>query len=155
MTITSNYSWFHKELNIDMSQLCEKIDEKAYMRNYLSNLYKDQMELIKALPDLNDGIDVIFRDKYYFDETENNDYYLGEWNDVVRHGRGYYHFGNGEYYIGQFKNNEFDGKGCYYWRDGKKLDITFKKGKKDGIGLQILKNGSKLTCEYKNNEFIK
>ena len=70
--------------------------------------------MLKTIPGLNDGIEVIFRDKYYFESTEENDYYLGEWDHVVRHGRGYYDFGNGEYYIGQFKNNEFNGKGCYY-----------------------------------------
>ena len=76
---TSNYSWVHKEIKLDMKHLCEHFDEKTFLRKHLQNLHEVKMKLIiLTVPSLSDGIPVLFQSPYYFEETVAQDYYLVE-----------------------------------------------------------------------------
>jgi len=74
---------------------------------------------------------------------ENGEYYIGEWLNNLKHGKGTYYYKNGnikyegdfiknkfegngkyiyengEYYIGQWLNDQIHGKGTYYYKNGK------------------------------------
>ena len=111
-------------------------------------------------------------EKYIY---ENGDYYIGEWLNNLKHGKGklYYKNGkikyegdfikdkfdgygkyiyeNGEYYIGQWQKNLKHGKGTYYYKNGKiKYEGDFIKNKLEGNGKYIYENGEYYIGEWSN-----
>ena len=106
---------------------------------------------------------------------ENGNYYIGEFLDGVRHGKGiiYYQNGkikyegnfindicegegkyiweNGEYYIGEFHNNLREGKGKEYYKDGTpEFEGDFSFNKYHGKGVFYWKNGNYYIGEWRN-----
>ena len=51
--------------------------------------------------------------KYYW---ENSEYYIGQFKNGFKHGKGIYYYKNGKIrYEGDFINDKFEGNGKYYW----------------------------------------
>ena len=46
-------------------------------------------------------------------------YYIGDYKDGVKHGKGEFHYPDGAYYIGDFKDGVRHGNGEYYYLDGR------------------------------------
>ena len=68
-------------------------------------------------------------------------------------GNGKYIWENGQYYIGQWKNGKKHGKGIIYYKDGTIMyEGDFVNDKKEGNGKFIWKNGKYYIGEWKNNK---
>ena len=68
-------------------------------------------------------------------------------------GNGKYIWENGQYYIGQWKNGKKHGKGIIYYKDGTIMyEGDFINDKKEGNGKFIWKNGKYYIGEWKNNK---
>jgi len=107
---------------------------------------------------------------------ENGDYYIGEWLNGLRHGKGklyyengnikyegnfikdkfegkgQYNFENGEYYIGEWLNDQRHGRGKLYYKNCNiKYDGDFIKDKFEGEGQYIWENGEYYIGNWLNN----
>ena len=71
---------------------------------------------------------------YKYLNSEDNAFYLGQWELDQKSGRGFFKMDNNHLYIGNFKNNQMDGEGLYYNRStnnyyfGSFNNGVFKKG---------------------------
>ena len=108
-------------------------------------------------------------------EGNNENYYIGEWKNGLRNGKGklYYNNGNlqyegdfvndkfegngkyisknGKYYIGEWKNGLKDGKGKFYYQNKNLIyEGDWVKDKPEGYGKRMLKNGKYYIGEWKN-----
>ena len=106
---------------------------------------------------------------------ENGEYYIGQWLDGLRHGKGIiyykndsikyegdfvndkyegngkYIYGNGDYYIGQWLNDLKHGKGTIYYKNNSiKYEGGFVNGKLEGYGKYIYENGEYYIGQYLN-----
>ena len=111
--------------------------------------------------------------KYIYEDGE---YYIGQWKNGLKHGKGilYNKNGNiiyegdyvngkkegngkfilesGEYYIGQFKDDAFNGKGKLYYKNGKVIyDGDFVNQKREGYGKYYYGTGEYYEGQWKNN----
>ena len=132
-------------------ELIQKKDENSNYPKYFSAISTDNFDYIGILSNQ------LKRDKYGFSKMDNEDEFLGEYNNDSRDGFGIYKYnyikndeGIQEMYIGEYKNNKKDGKGMYLKisKDIKENfsssfgifeDDVFKRGKifssKDGIDM--------------------
>ena len=85
--------------------------------------------------------------RYY----ENGGYYIGEFVNGLRHGKGILYNSEGKIiYKGDFKNDKFDGYGKYIFKNGNVYEGECTKGYLMGKGTLYYKDGSK-----KSGDFIK
>ena len=132
-------------------ELIQKKDENSNYPKYFSTISTDNFDYIGILSNQ------LKRDKYGFSKMDNEDEFLGEYNNDSRNGFGIYKYnyikndeGIQEMYIGEYKNNKKEGKGMYLKisKDIKENfsssfgifeDDVFKRGKifssKDGIDM--------------------
>lgn len=63
--------------------------------------------------------------------------YWGWWTADKKQGRGSYELGDGDYYVGEWADNNRDGKGIeVYFKSGVYYQGELKKGEKCGCGTQ-------------------
>ena len=118
----------------------------------------EYLNFIEENPPLKDGIEVQFYKelKFVYKDKENNkiiySIYQGECQKgtQIRHGRGFFKWGDGEKYIGYWVNNKREGKGTNYYCNGNSYRGMFKNGKKEGRGRYEWKNGDVYEGEWKN-----
>ena len=73
---------------------------------------------------------------------EDGKYYIGEWKNGLRNGRGILYYKNGNIlYEGDFVNDKFEGNGKYIWEDGSYYIGLWKNGLCNGKGTEYNKNG--------------
>ena len=70
------------------------------------------------------------------------DYYIGEFKDKLKHGKGLAYFKNGQKYRGEFINGKFEGNGKFIDGYGNYYIGEFKKGSRHGKGILYDKNGN-------------
>ena len=86
------------------------------------------------------------------------DKYEGEWKDNNKHGKGKYIWGKinkkfeDDYYIGDFINDKREGKGTKYYNSGSYYVGNWKNNKRNGKGIMYYKNGTKYDGEWLNNQ---
>ena len=69
-------------------------------------------------------------------EKVNKSYYIGEWKNGAKHGKGIYYYKNGDIqYEGDYVNDEYDGYGKYIEENGDYYIGEFKNGAKNGKGI--------------------
>ena len=74
---------------------------------------------------------------------KNGNYYIGEFKNGLRHGKGIEYYKNGNIqYDGDFINDKFEGNGKYIYEDGEYYIGEFKNGLRHGKGTQYYKNGN-------------
>ena len=73
---------------------------------------------------------------------------------IKREVNGTRYYENGDYYIGEFKNDHRNGKGVEYYKNGnKKYEGDFFNSKYEGYGKYIYENGDYYIGEFKNGFF--
>ena len=138
------------------NRLYNKTD-KIY-KEIRDELAYEYVNFIEENPPLKDGIEVQFYKELKFvykDKTKNKiiySIYQGECQKgtQIRHGRGFFKWGDGEKYIGYWVNNKREGKGINYYSNGNIYEGMFKNGKKEGKGRYEWKNGDIYEGEWKN-----
>ena len=77
--------------------------------------------------------------KYSYDDGQ---YYIGEWKNGLRNGKGVQYYKNGDIeYEGDFVNDKYEGNGKYIWEDGSYYIGEWKNGLCNGKGTEYNKNG--------------
>ena len=131
--------------------------EKIY-KEIGEQFYNEILNFIENHPPLNDGIEVEFQKeiKYIYKDKINDkiiySIYQGECQKgkQIRHGRGFFKWGDGEKYIGYWVNNKREGQGINYYSNGNIYEGMFKNGKKEGKGKYKWKNGDLYEGDWKN-----
>ena len=80
---------------------------------------------------------------------EDNEYYLGYWENDKREGEGTTNYSNGDIYKGNYKSGKKEGKGIYTWNNGDIYDGYWKNDMKDGEGKYYCHNGDKYIGLFK------
>ena len=80
---------------------------------------------------------------------EDNEYYLGYWENDKREGEGTTNYSNGDIYKGNYKCGKKEGKGIYTWSNGDTYDGDWKNDMKDGEGKYNCHNGDKYIGVFK------
>ena len=88
---------------------------------------------------------------YYFN---NNDKYIGYFNNNLFNGKGELILFNNCSIIGQFNNGALNGKGIINYNDGSKIEGEWVNGSKEGIFIETFNNNMEKKL-YKNDKFIK
>ena len=74
---------------------------------------------------------------------ENGNYYIGQFLDDLRHGKGILYYKNGNIkYDGNFVKDKFEGNGKYIWEDGVYYIGQWLNSLKHGKGKLYSKNGT-------------
>lgn len=91
--------------------------------------------------------------------SQNEDIYIGEWDNGDLQGRGMrirWTVDSVEFYAGMFKNSLYDGEGCRLSRMQDKWDFIYsgvwKEGKKSGTGLLNLNDGEVYAGEFAEDQ---
>lgn len=64
------------------------------------------------------------------------DRYDGDWLENIKHGKGLYYFANNEdIYVGEFNNDKRSGKGVLYYSNGDKYEGDWLNDYKNGKGI--------------------
>ena len=106
--------------------------------NLLANIYNNENDE-DYLGEFENGKKNGKGNEYY---KNGNIKYEGEFVNDEYEGIGKYYFENGEYYSGQWKNGKMNGKGILYYKIGSiKYDGDFVEGKKEGSGKYVYENG--------------
>ena len=122
------------------------------------HLFFEYSNFIENHPPLDDGIEVEFHKEIKFmykDKIKNKiiySLYQGECQKgtQIRHGRGFFKWGDGEKYIGYWSNNKREGHGINFYNNGNVYKGLYKNGKKEGKGRYEWKNGDIYEGEWKN-----
>ncbi|CAD8156776.1 unnamed protein product [Paramecium pentaurelia] len=81
----------------------------------------------------------------------NNDEYLGEMKDNMKHGKGMYKFANGNRYEGEWHQNKKHGTGKYYYNSGELYIGQWQHNKKNGHGQHFGVYGDRYVGQWINN----
>ena len=74
---------------------------------------------------------------------EDGQYYLGEFKNGLKHGKGKLFYKNGNIeYEGDFLEGKFEGEGKYIYENGDYYEGKFKNGLSHGNGKECDKNGN-------------
>lgn len=68
-------------------------------------------------------------------------YYIGEWNNNMRHGQGKHVYLNGDIYEGEFVNDQREGYGVYRYASGELYEGEWKADLMNGMGKFTFKDG--------------
>ena len=83
---------------------------------------------------------------------ENNEYYIGEWLNNSRTGKGMYLFPSGECYFGGFKSTNKQGVGLRILPDKSYFLGHYNNNMPEGLGLKIYTNGDFVYGNFKNGK---
>ena len=76
-------------------------------------------------------------------ELENGEYYIGEFKNDLRNGKGILYYSNGNIqYEGDWINDNAEGNGKYIWENGQYYIGQYKNGLKHGKGTIFYSNGN-------------
>ena len=86
---------------------------------------------------------------------ENGNYYIGQFSDGLRHGKGIIYYKNNTIkYDGDFVRDVAEGKGKYIWEDGEYYIGQFSKNLRHGKGIEYYKNNHiKYDGDFVNNKY--
>jgi hypothetical protein len=79
-------------------------------------------------------------------------YYIGDFKDGKKHGRGRVENTLGAFYEGDFENDQINGTGKSRWEDGNSHEGEYVNGKRNGKGTFYWANGNKYEGEFKNEK---
>ena len=151
-----NYTWVHKQFKLDISKITETINQEEVLRNFIKASYPDKYKEMMKFSGPQDGVEVLFQDKYDFG---NGSCYIGQWKKDtphIRHGVGYYDwYSSGSAYVGDIKDGKFHGKGCMKWNNGTSVSIDYVNGQMHGIRIHRQNNGSEKKIQYANGKFVR
>ena len=121
----------------------------AKKNNFVINFWPERAFYVGAVDETGNFI----AGTYYYSTS---DYYSGEYNNNLRHGKGTAHFANGDLYVGQWKNDAMNGEGTYYY--GGINSSEYYKGnmtdnKMNGQGVYYLR-GNKITGKWSYNKHV-
>ena len=87
---------------------------------------------------------------------EDGEYYIGQWKNGLKHGKGIYYYKNGNIkYDGDFVNDKYEGNGKYIWEDGQYYIGEWKNGLRNGKGIYYYSNGNiKYEGDWIDDKFI-
>ena len=87
---------------------------------------------------------------------EDGEYYIGQFKNGLRHGKGTMYYSNGNImYEGDWVNDKREGNGKYIDENSNYYIGQWKNDLKHGKGTEYYKNGSiKFDGYWKNNEFV-
>ena len=117
----------------------------------LGTLIKEPIEEFKInnKKEINEEIKVEKNKKKVY---ENGEYYIGEYLNGLRHGKGILYYKNNTIlYDGEFVKDKYEGKGKYIWEDGEYYIGEYLNGLRHGKGIEYYKNN---TIKY-DGEFVK
>ena len=82
-------------------------------------------------------------------------YYIGQFNNNLREGKGIIYYPNGNIvYEGDFVNDQFHGNGIFCWVEGEYYIGQFQNGKNNGKGILYYKDGKiKYEGDFVNDKF--
>ena len=86
---------------------------------------------------------------------ENSNYYIGEWKNGLRNGKGVIYNKKGEIiYKGNFKNDKYNGYGEYFYEDGKYYIGQWENGERNGKGILYYENNKiQYEGDFKDDKF--
>ena len=86
---------------------------------------------------------------------ENGEYYIGQYKNGLRNGKGIEYYSNGNIqYEGDWVNNKPEGNGKYIWENGQYYIGEWKNGLRNGKGTLYYSNGKTETeGNFINNVF--
>lgn len=89
--------------------------------------------------------------EYY---SKNDGYvYKGNWNNMVKEGKGREEYSDGRFYIGNFDNNEPNGYGIITWPDGSRYSGRISNGVRTGYGMYEFDKGQ-YEGNFVNGKFL-
>ena len=99
---------------------------------------------------------LIKRDTFLEGIKSIDNYYIGQWKNGLRHGKGTEYYSNGKIkYEGDYINDKREGNGKYIWEDGEYYIGQFKNGLRHGKGTMYYSNGEiKSEGDWINDEFV-
>lgn len=84
-------------------------------------------------------------------ELPGGSWYVGEFSENKKHGKGVYHHGSGDVYVGQFFKDAKHGKGKFFFAKGDIYDGEYKDDKINGTGVYLWDGGDKYEGEFVEN----
>lgn len=78
--------------------------------------------------------------EYYNPDGSIKGWYVGNFVENKKSGKGEYHFANGNIYEGEFINDTFNGYGIFYFKNGNRYEGEFENGQIKGAGSLYLVN---------------
>jgi len=78
--------------------------------------------------------------------------YEGDWENDVKHGKGYEILPTGSHYEGDFLNGKPDGYGVFKWKNGEIYEGEWKSGLKHGKGIWRGIKGESYEGDWKNGK---
>ncbi|MDG2006727.1 MAG: hypothetical protein P8J38_05510 [Thermodesulfobacteriota bacteirum] len=82
---------------------------------------------------------------------ENNEKYVGNWQDDKRSGEGTYYYRDGSEYTGNWKNNKQHGEGTLLYSNGHEYFGLWEEGKRSGKGTYKFSDGSVFEAIWKDD----
>lgn len=149
----SNYDFIYKNINIDFSDICKKIDSYQAAVDYYTKKYPKYMTELLKIPKVEYGKNELIFKKYEWP----NCFYIGDWKlsqPNVKHGRGIFIWSENVFTCGIFENDQFNGM-CFEYNNGFTMKINYTNGKRNGIGECSYIEGHQGIQEYSNGKFIK
>jgi len=145
------YDFIYKKIPLDLKTIIQTIDPIQTAITTLKGKYSAEMDEILGLKPLSDGVPVIFNDKYNWPDQ----YYLGEWNGAVKHGRGKIVWTAGGYILVCFSKDKMTGPGKQVDADGTIMEFNYVDDQMDGEGTITDKTGKASKAEYEKGQFVK
>lgn len=85
---------------------------------------------------------------------ENGDYYIGDWEDNQKSGRGMYYFDSGVIYEGEFENGKIRWIGRLLFNDGSMYEGFCPDGTPDGTGILLTADGKEYNGGWINGRYL-
>ena len=87
---------------------------------------------------------------------ENGEYFIGEWKNNLRNGKGIKYYKNGNIkYNGEYYKDKFEGLGKYIWENGEYYIGQWKNDLRNGKGTMYYSNGKIIyEGDWINDNFV-